>query len=41
MNKPADLILSILELRKILLYEFQYVYVKPKNDNTTEIVLYG
>ena len=30
MNKPAYLGLSILELSKILIYEFWYDYVKPK-----------
>ena len=30
MNKPVDLGLSILGLSKILMYEFWYVYVKPK-----------
>ena len=30
MNKPMYLGLSILELRKILMYEFWYDYVKPK-----------
>ena len=30
MNKPAHLGLSILELGKILIYEFWYNYVKPK-----------
>ena len=30
MNKPAYLELSILELSKILMYEFWYDYVKPK-----------
>ena len=29
-NKPAYLGLSILELSKILMYEFWYDYVKPK-----------
>ena len=29
-NKPVYLGLSILELRKILMYEFWYDYVKPK-----------
>ena len=34
MNKPIYLELSILEIRKILLYEFWYDYMKPKyNDN--------
>ena len=30
MNKPVCLGLSILELSKILMYEFWYAYVKPK-----------
>ena len=30
MNKPVYLELSILELSKILMYEFWYYYVKPK-----------
>ena len=30
MNKPVCLGLSILELTKILMYEFWYDYVKPK-----------
>ena len=30
MNKPAHLGLSVLELSKILMYEFLYDYVKPK-----------
>ena len=30
MNKPVCLGLSILELSKILMYEFWYDYVKPK-----------
>ena len=30
MNKPVCLGLSILELCKILMYEFWYDYVKPK-----------
>ena len=30
MNKPVYLRLSILELSKILMYEFWYDYVKPK-----------
>ena len=34
MNKPIYLGLSILEIRKILMYEFWYDYMKPKyNDN--------
>ena len=30
MNKPVYLGLSILELSKILMYDFWYVYIKPK-----------
>ena len=30
MNKPAYLGLSILEISKILMYEFWYDYMKPK-----------
>ena len=34
MNKPVYLGLSILEISKILMYEFSYYYMKPKyNDN--------
>ena len=37
-NKPVYLGLSVLELSKILMYEFWYDYVKPKYG---EILLYG
>ena len=30
MNKPVYLVLSILELSKILMYDFWYDYLKPK-----------
>ena len=30
MNKPVHLGLSIIELSKLLIYEFWYDYVKPK-----------
>ena len=40
-NKPVYLELSILELRKILMYEFWYDYVKSKYDHKSKIVLYG
>ena len=30
MNKPMHVGISILELSKILMYEFRYDYVKPK-----------
>ena len=29
-NKPVHLGLSVLELKKILMYEFWYDYIKPK-----------
>ena len=31
MNKPVSLDLSILEISKIVLYEFCYDYMKPKH----------
>ena len=37
MNKPVYLGLSILELSKILIYEFWYDYVKPKYDKKTKL----
>ena len=37
MNKPFYLGLSILELSKILMYEFQYDYVKPKYDEKVKL----
>ena len=36
MNKPIYLGLSILEISKILMYEFWYDYVKPKYDNNVK-----
>ena len=36
MNKPAYLGLSILEISKILMYEFWYYYVKPKYGENTK-----
>ena len=42
MNKFVYLGLSILELSKILIYEFWYDYVKPKfGKKKSTIVLYG
>ena len=39
MNKPIYLALSILEISKILMYEFWYDYMKPKyNDNVKNYV---
>ena len=40
MNKPVYLGLSILELSKILMYEFWYDYVKSKYDKKGKLVLY-
>ena len=37
MNKPIYLGLSILEIRKILMYEFWYDYMKPKCDNNVTL----
>ena len=37
MNKPVYLRLSILELSKILKYEFWYGYVKPKYDEKSKL----
>ena len=37
MNKPVCLGLSILELSKMLMYEFWYDYVKPKYDEKAKL----
>ena len=37
MNKPIFLGLSILEISKILMYEFWYDYMKPKYDNNIKL----
>ena len=37
MNKPIYLGLSILEISKILMYEFWYDYIKPKYDNKVKL----
>ena len=37
MNKPTYLGLSILEISKILMYEFWYDYMKPKYDNNVKL----
>ena len=41
MNKPIYLGLSILEISKILMYEFWYDYMKPKYNDNVKIVLHG
>ena len=40
-NKPIYLRLSILEISKIIMYEFWYDYVKPKYGEKSEIMLHG
>ena len=37
MNKPVYLGLSILEIKKILMYEFWYDYMKPKYGDNVEL----
>ena len=37
MNKPVYLGLSILELSEIVMYEFWYDYVKPKDREKTKL----
>ena len=37
MNKPIYLGLSILDISKILMYEFWYDYMKPKYDNDVKL----
>ena len=37
MNEPIYFGLSMLELSKILMYEFCYDYVKPKHDEKTKL----
>ena len=37
MNKPIYLGLLILEISKILMYEFWYDYIKPKYDNKVKL----
>ena len=36
-NKPVYLVLSILEISKIVMYEFCYDYVKPKYGEKWEV----
>ena len=40
MNKPIYLGLSILEISKILMYEFWYDYMKLKYDNNVKLCCY-
>ena len=41
MNKPIYLGLSILEISKILMYEFWYDYMKPKHNDNVKLMLHG
>ena len=41
MNKLFYLGLSVLELSKIVMYEFWYNYVKPKHGKKSKIMLHG
>ena len=40
MNKPVYLGLSILELSKTVMYEFQHDYMKPKYKEKSQTILY-
>ena len=37
MNKPVYLGLSILDVSKTLMYEFQYYYIKPKHQGNAKL----
>ena len=37
MNKPICLGFSVLEIRKTLMYEFQYEYIKSKNQSNAKL----
>ena len=41
MNKPIHLGMSILDIRKTLMYKFWYDYIKPKYKKKSKIMLYG
>ena len=41
MNKPIYLGFSILDLSKIVMYEFWYDYIKPKYGKKSNTMLYG
>ena len=38
LNKPAYIGICILELSKVLMYEFHYDYIKNKYDNKSELL---
>ena len=37
MNKPVYLVMSILDISKILMYGFWYDYIKPKYENRAKL----
>ena len=41
MNKPVYLGMSILDISKMLMYEFWYDYVKPKYKGRVKTMLHG
>ena len=36
-NKPVYLVLSILDISKKLMYEFWYIYIKPKHQQNSKL----
>ena len=38
LNKPAHIGMCILELSKVLIYEFHYDYIKKKYDNKSKLL---
>ena len=39
LNKPADIGMCILELSKVIIYEFHYDYIKNKYSNNSRLLL--
>ena len=39
LNKPADTGMCILELSKVIIYEFHYDYIKNKYGNNSRLLL--
>ena len=39
LNKPADIGMCILELSKVIIYEFHYDYIKNKYGNNSRLLL--
>ena len=38
LNKPAYIVMCILELSKVLMYQFHYDYIKNKYDNKSKLL---